>query len=269
VNNEDRKVYEIVNQYYYDIESSKIYFGTFRIWKLRQGRLWSYLALIICAFLSVSSIFIIILDAMNLLEAGSNTYILASNYTIWVIYILSLLLYVGCYIYIEEKKFNILKSKYNKEKLVDIQQIWIKENLPSNINKKILIDKIVDWENTHRLLLFYSNEFHTTGKILQSSHFNAFFKVILSVLPVLISVNILNGISFEDFSVENPITYLTFVFYAIVVIAMIGFIYSSLKPPFERLLCHIDGNKSKRAYRFNIFNRMLSNHVTIKELSES
>ena len=269
MNNEDRKVYEIVNQYYYDIESSKIYFGTFRIWKLRQGRLWSCLALIFCAFLAVSSIFIIILNAMNLLEAGSNTHILASSNTIWIIYILSLLSYVVCYIYIEDKKFGILKRKYDKEKLVDIQQIWIKENLPADINKKILIDKIVDWENTHRLLLFYSNEFHTTGKIFQSSHFSAFFKVILSVFPIIISVNILNGISFEEFSVENPITYLTFVVYAIVFIATIGFTYSSLKPPFERLLCHIDGNKSKRAYRFNIFNRMLSNHITIKELNES
>lgn len=269
MNNEDKKVYEIVNQYYYDIESSKIYFDTFKIWRLREERLWSCLALIMCFFLAVASIFIIILNAMNLLEADSNIHNIASSYFIWVVYILSLLLYVGCFIHIEDKKLGILKRRYNKEKLVDIQQVWIRENLPSNINKKILIDKIVDWENTHRVLRFYSNEFHTTGKMFQSSNFNAFFKAILSVLPIIISVNILNGLSLEEFSVENPITYLTFVVYIIISVAILGFTYSLLKPPFERLLCHIDGNKSKRAYRFNIFNRMLSNHVTIKELNES
>ena len=159
--------------------------------------------------------------------------------------------------------------QYNKEKISDIQQIWIKESLPSNVNKKILIDKMVEWESTHRVLESYNNEFHATGKIFQSSHFNALFKVILSVFPLVLSVNVLNGISLEDFSAENPMIYLTLIVYLIIFIVVIVFTYSLLRPSLERLLCHIDGHKSKGAYRFNIFNSMLSNHVTIKELNDS
>ena len=63
--------------------------------------------------------------------------------------------------------------------------------------------------------------------------------------------------------------YLTLIVYLIIFIVVVVFTYSLLRPSLERLLCHIDGHKSKGAYRFNIFNSMLSNHVTIKELNES
>lgn len=269
MDNEDKKIYEVINQYYYDIESSKIYFGTFKIWKLRKDRLLIFLTLIACSFLTVLSVFFIILNAMNLLTIGSYIHIFASGYTVWIIYISSLVLSVLCYIYIEDKKLVILKSKYNKEKLIDIQQMWIKENIPSNINKKVLIDKISGWESTHKVLSSYNNNFHATGKIFQSSQFNALFKVLLSVFPIIISVSLLNGISLEELSVKDPTTYAILVVYLIGFIVIFVFTYSSLKPFFARLICHIDGNKSKNTYRFNIFNKMLLNHITIKELHES
>lgn len=269
MNNEDKKVYEVINQYYYDIESSKIYFGTFKVWNLRGDRLLVYTSLIVYSFLAVLNILVIFLNALKLLNKDTYIYTYASSYMIWIVYISSLLIYFGYCLYIEKQRLGILKTNYNKEKLTDIQKIWIQNNLPSNINKKILIDKMGEWEDTHRILESYSNEFHTTGKFFQSSHFNSLFKVILSVFPLIISVNILNGISIEDFSAENPTLYLTLIVYLIVAIGVIVFTYSLLKPSLERLICHIDGNKSKGAYRFNVFNRMLSNHVTIKELNKS
>lgn len=269
MSNEDRKVYEIVNQYYYDIESSKIYFGTFKVWKLRRGRLLVYASLIVYFFLAVLNILVILLNAFELLNENTYIYTYASSYMIWIVYILSLLIYFGCCLYVEKQKLGILKRGYNKEKLIDIQKIWIQNNIPSNINKKILIDKIAEWENTHKILESYSNEIHATGRFFRSSYFNAFFKIILSVFPLMISVNILNGISIEDFSAENPMIYLTIIVYLIIAIGVLVFTYNLLRPSLERLLCHIDGNKSKGAYRFNVFNRMLSHHVTIKELNES
>gem|GEM_PF-6267727 len=269
MNNEDKKVYGLINQYYYDIESSKIYFGTFRIWKLRRKRLWIFLALIICFFLAIFSVFVILLNAMNLIKVNSIIHNVASSYIIWIVYILSLILYVGCFMHIEDRKFDILKIRYNKENIVDIQHAWIKENLPSTVNKKILINKIVEWEDTNIALNFYSNEFRMTGKIFQSSHFNVVFKAILSVFPIIISVNLLNGISIEEFSAENPISYLLIMIYIVIFIVILGVTYGSMRPLFERLLCHIDGHKSKGTYRFNIFKKMLSNHVTLKELNES
>ena len=95
------------------------------------------------------------------------------------------------------------------------------------------------------------------------------FKALLSVFPIVISVNLLNGISIEEFSAENPISYLFFMIYIIIFIVILGVTYGSLRPQFERLLCHIDGHKSKGRYRFNIFKQMLFNHVTLKELNES
>lgn len=269
MNNEDKKVYEVINQYYYGIESSKIYFGTFKVWKLREDRLLVYVSLMVYFFLAALNIITICLNAFKLINKNTYIYTYASGYTIWIVYISSLLIYFGYCLYVEKQKLGILKRKYNKEKLIDIQKIWIQNNLPSNVNKKILIDKMVEWENTHKILESYSNELHTTGKFFQSSYFNALFKVILSVFPLIISVNILNGISIEDFSAENPLIYLTFIAYLIIAIGILVFTYSLLRPSLERLLCHIDGHKSKGAYRFNIFKRMLSNHVTIKELNES
>lgn len=269
MNNEDKKIYEIVNQYYYDIESSKIYFGIFKVWKLRGDRLLVYASLIVYFFLAALNILVIFLNAFKLLNKNTYIYAYASSYMIWIVYISCLLIYFGYCLYMEKQKLGILKKSYNKDKLIDIQKMWIQNNLPSNINKKILIDKMVQWENTHKILESYSNEFHTTGKFFQSSHFNTLFKVILSVFPLIISVNILNGISIEEFSAENPMIYLTLIVYLIIVIEVLVFTYSLLRPSLERLLCHIDGNRSKRAYRFNIFNRMISNHVTIKELNES
>ena len=269
MNNEDKKVYEVINQYYYDIESSKIYFGTFKVWELRGDILLVYTSLVIYFFLVVSNIFVILLNAFNLLDKDTYIHVYASSFWIWVVYISSLMIYLGYCLFVEKKKMEILKNKYNEEKLTDIQKMWIKENLPSNINKKILIEKMIEWENTHKILESYSNEFHATGKFFQSSHFNAFFKVILSVFPLIISVHILNGISLEDFSAQNPMIYLTLIVYLIIAIVILIFTYSLLRPSLERLLCHIDGDKSKGAYRFNIFNRMLLSHVTIKELNES
>ena len=160
--NEDKKVYEIVNKYYYDIESMTVYFKRYWIFSEKfehKGIAWLMLFLMLSV--SYHAIMVIVMES-SILQQAFPIYIYDSKILGWILYFISLVIYVAVLMFIDSKKTVILENKYGSRDIQLIQDKWLKENLPESFNSFNLVSKSTEWFKTYHKV--NHNDFLSTGK---------------------------------------------------------------------------------------------------------
>ena len=264
-------VYELVNKYYYEIVSSKVYFGN-SIRNMTKGKLF-LLGLILLLFLStILSILLIILNSVNLMLLFKDTLIF--NHQIskaigWVTYVISLLGLFYLLMFVQKKKFEILKAEYGSDRIIRIQEEWIDRNIPADINKMKIINSSNQWLKSHKTISVAQGDLIQPKTFFQGPILSTVVKLSLPIALLSISTMFLGQHTAQDLTKENPTSVLTLIIYMIIIIAIVSYAYVPIKIFLYRMASHIDGKNSKSKYRFDIFNKMLLNHVTLKDLNES
>ena len=265
--NQDKKVYEIVNEYYYDIESITVYFKRYCIFskKFEHKRI-AWLMLFLMLSISYHAIMVIIMES-SILQEAFPIYTYDSKILGWIVYFVSLVIYVAMLMFIDSKKAAILKGKYGSNKIQLIQDKWLKENLPESINSFNLVSKSTEWFKTYHKV--NHNDFLSTGKLLQNSKVNIIMKNVLAAIGLSISAKFLGEVEVSEIASKYPNKTVLIASNLFLLVLLCLFLYSLFQIFARRFISAIDGRNSKSSYRFNVFNRMLLHHVTIKELHES
>ncbi|CAN6960197.1 hypothetical protein NYA8BAC_01011 [Psychrobacter okhotskensis] len=264
--NQDEKVYEIVNKYYYDIESITVYFKRYCIFSKRfehKGIAWLMLFLMLS--ISYHAIMVIVMES-SILQSVFPIYIYKSKILGWIFYLASLAVYVAVLLFINSRKTDILESKYGSKDIQIIQDKWLKNNLPENMNSFSLVSKSTEWFQSYHKV--NHNEFLSTGKLLQNSKINIIMKNFLAVIGLSISAKFLGGVEVSEIASKYPNETVLIAFNLFILILLCLFLYSLFQIFARRFISAIDGRNSKSSYRFNIFNRMLLHHVTLKDFKD-
>ena len=264
--NQDEKVYEIVNKYYYDIESITVYFKRYCIFSKRfEHKRIAWLMLFLMLSISYHAIMVIVMES-SILQSVFPIYIYKSKILGWIFYLASLTVYVAVLLFINSRKTDILESKYGSKDIQIIQDKWLKNNLPENMNSFSLVSKSTEWFQSYHKV--NHNEFLSTGKLLQNSKINIIMKNFLAVIGLSISAKFLGGVEVSEIASKYPNETVLIAFNLFILILLCLFLYSLFQIFARRFISAIDGRNSKSSYRFNIFNRMLLHHVTLKDFKD-
>lgn len=265
---EKLRFYEFVNKYYYDIESMKVYFGSYLIWKQGYRAIVSVI-MIVSLFLSIYH-FLLIITFNALKIFNSNIFNFYGSYSasmIWVGYIISLIIYVLTLVFIEIKKTNILYDKYHVNSMKDVQSIWLADNLPNSLNKFKLVNKSYEWLNNYRKIQYKSN-INING-IMDNKVFDIILNNMIPFIGIAIFASLFGDYPVKDLLTNYPKDSVSLIISIIVLGVMFLFLFSMVKMFLYRLISAIDGYNSKNFYRMDRFNIMLLQHVTLDELEKS
>ena len=264
--NQDRKIYEMVNKYYYDIESITVYFKSYCIFsKNFKHRRVALLMLCLMSSIAYHAVMIVIMES-SILQDALPIYVYKSKYLGWMLYFVSLAVYVVVLLFIDSRKTNILESKYGSKDIQLVQDKWVENNLPENVNSFSLVSKSTEWFQSYHKV--NHNDFLSTGKLLQNSKINIIMKNVLAAMGLSISAKFLGGAEVSEVASKYPNETVLIAFNLLLLIFLCLFLYSIFQVFGRRFVSAIDGRNSKSSYRFNIFNRMLLHHVTLKDFKD-
>ncbi len=260
--NKNKKIYEIVNQYYYDVESITVYFKGYNIFskKFKHKKI-ACIMFFLAVSITYHAIMVVTMESL-ILQQAIPIYIYESKAKGWGLYILSLVIYVAFLIFIDTRKTAILQCKYGSKKIQLIQDKWIKDNLPESMNAFSLVNKSTEWFQSYHKVNY--NDFLATGKLLQNSKFNIVIKNLIGVLGISLSAIFLGGIKISEIASKYPNETVLIGFNLFALILLCVFLYGFFQIFAKRFFSALDGKNSKSSYRFNVFNRMLLHHVTLK-----
>lgn len=90
----------------------------------------------------------------------------------------------------------------------------------------------------------------------------------MAVIGLSISAKFLGGVEVSEIASKYPNETVLIAFNLFILILLCLFLYSLFQIFARRFISAIDGRNSKSSYRFNIFNRMLLHHVTLKDFKD-
>lgn len=265
-NNNRKKIYELVNSYYYDVESITVYFNRYCIFSENFKHKKVAFTII---FLMLSVIYhavMVIIQESPVLQKYTPIHVYENLYLGWILYVASLIAYVLVIMFIDGKKKEILELRYGSKNIQEIQDKWLKDNLPEDINLLNLIDKNNEWYQ--RYYKFNYNDALSTGRLIQNSKVNMIMKNTLAFLGVAFSAKFLGGIEVSEIATKYPNETVQIVFNLFLLTLSLLFLYGIFQVFAKRLIAALDGRNSKASYRFNVFNRMLLHHVTLKDFKD-
>lgn len=264
--NQNQRVHEIVNKYYYDIESITVYFKRYCIFSKRfEHKRIAWVMLFLMLSISYHAIMVVAMES-SILQKYIPIHIYENNYLGWILYISSLIAYVLVIIFIDSKKREILELRYGSKNIQEVQDKWIEKNLPKDVNILKLVNKNTEWFQSYNK--FNYNDVLSTGKLIQNSKVDIVMKNIFAFLGVAFSAKFLGGIEVSEVAAKYPNEAVQIVFSLFLLILLLLFLYSMFQVFAKRLIAAVDGRSSKASYRFNVFNKMLLHHVTLKDFKD-
>lgn len=255
----DKKVWELVNQYYYDICSSKVVFNGIRESHDIHEKNEFYEILFIYIFVFICLIIEWLFKTRNL----EQVYWMISLSGVWFIFF---------WLWWNKRTIEILKEKYSirfssNRNIREVQEKWIQVNL-GNINKKTLLDICVERHKINKQ--FKYDEFRSFKSIKPISVF--FIKqvvvVILSITSLYFFGDKLGNIIIPEMSDTLLKGLLIGIYLVLIIIGLVYIIELSIRPLLQRFFAKLDRSRSLNEYRFNFFVSMLSSHIQIGELLE-
>lgn len=262
------KVFELVNKYYYDFVSSKIYFKTFKVWEMGKEQKQVFYVLLIHFILILTSILGIIFNSFGITFEKLNFNNIKMCY-LWFGYIYSLIVFSCLVVFIEDRIIKILRERFQTKNFAEMQEKWLNNNLPNSINKSKLIKKMQLWFEKNQKIVKQSNDFLFAEQVLQNKKISVAIYSLISVFFMALSSIVFDNNSLQVIASKSPNMAIAIILLILIYIVIALFVFSILSKLFIRFFNFLDGENSKSSRRFNLFYKMLSHNITIKEIMDN
>lgn len=150
-----------------------------------------------------------------------------------------------------------------------MQEKWLNNNLPNSINKSKLIKKMQLWFEKNQKIVKQSNDFLFAEQVLQNKKISVAIYSLISVFFMALSSIVFDNNSLQVIASKSPNMAIAIILLILIYIVIALFVFSILSKLFIRFFNFLDGENSKSSRRFNLFYKMLSHNITIKEIMDN